>query len=511
MLGTMVSCVLLLAGQSIARMRAEDDRRAVAERELAEARAADLLRMDVLEQAVEERTSQLRRAATHDKLTGLPNRALFNDRLVEAVARAAAPAGDVGRRTPYAFAVLFLDFDRFKVINDSLGHEYGDLLLVAIARRLEAAVRAAAGAAAGDPLTTVARLGGDEFCVLLGGAGEVADATAVADALLGAFDAPYLLRDREVHSTASIGITLSTLGYDRAEDLVRDADNAMYRAKSGGRNRYVVFDQQMHADALMRLTIESDLRRAVARGELTLLYQPIVRVEDGRMTGCEALVRWDHPQRGRMNPAEFIGLAEENGFIGELGRWVLLRAASQLAEWTRRFDEAATLTVSVNVSRRQLTPDFAQTVREAVRTTGVDPARLILEITESTLVSDPQATRAVLQELRDLGVGLYLDDFGTGYSSLSCITSFPLDGIKLDQSFIRESRGRRDRIALLSAIVTLARNLGLTHVAEGIETLDQVALLNAIGCTHGQGYLFSRPVAAEQIADQFRQTYRAAA
>jgi diguanylate cyclase len=468
------------------------------EAQLAAARARDRLRLDELETVVDQRTSELKIAATHDKLTGLPNRANFNDKLNSALERSKTDK-------KFKFAVLFLDFDRFKIINDSLGHEYGDLLLKAISGRLSRAmIESKFGR---DPLSMIARLGGDEFCVLLCGIENEQEARTFAGVLLEIFFSSYQLRDREVHSSASIGITTSMMGYERGEDMLRDADNAMYRAKFAGKGRYVVFDQQMHVDSLMRLTIESDLRRAVERDELMLLFQPIVDIGTGQLRGTEALIRWNHPTRGRVGPGEFIELAEENGMIHDIGRWVLNAAVRQLAAWAKQFPDRDDLYVSVNVSRKELSPEYVEAVRAAIGRYGVNASRLVLEITETSLVREPQAARQVLDSLRKIGCRIYLDDFGIGYSALSCMSNFPLDGIKLDRSFLGDSRARRERIALVQAIITLARNLNLSFVAEGIETVEQIALLSTLECEFGQGYLFSQPVDAVKLAEMVETNF----
>ncbi len=496
-IASLMSLVVIVGVTATAALRREvRNRRQIeaalraSEAQLAQARQRDRSRLDELETAIDQRTSELKIAATHDKLTNLPNRAFFNDQLNAAMDRSK-------RDKTYKFALLFLDFDRFKVINDSLGHEYGDLLLKAIAGRLSRAVSGCTFAT--DKHTTIARLGGDEFCVLLGQIQSELDARAFAGELLEIFFSSYQLRDREVHSSASIGITVSMMGYERGEDMLRDADNAMYRAKFAGKGRYVVFDHQMHVDALMRLTIESDLRRAVERDELCLLYQPIVRITDGRMLGAEALVRWDHPTRGRVGPGDFIELAEETGLIQDIGRWVLNAACKQLAEWAVRYPDRPDLYVSVNVSRKELHTDYAETVRSTIERWGIEPSRLVLEITETALVREPETARTILEALRLIGCRIYLDDFGIGYSSLSCMANFALDGLKLDRSFLSDAKARRERVALVHAIITLARNLSLTFVAEGVETLDQIALLNTLECESAQGYYFSQPCSVTNI------------
>lgn len=465
--------------------------------ELEAARQRDRMRMDELETVVQRRTAELRQRATHDVLTGLPNRALLHDDLVKALDRAKREPG-------YRMAVLFIDFDRFKVVNDSLGHEAGDHLLRGIAERLKRVLRS------DDTLTlmetettTAARLGGDEFCVLLSGLKRDEDAAIVADRILAELQHPYRIGDREVLSTASIGIAISSIGYERAEDLVRDADNAMYRAKAGGRDRYVIFDHTMHDEAMQRLTIESDLRRAVERDELRVMYQPIVSIDTGQVVGSEALVRWQHPQRGLIGPGEFVPIAEEIGIISQVGEWVLMESCRQLVAWQKMLPRAKALSVSVNVSGLQLADNlFARKVEQILAVTGINPADLVLEVTETAIVADVEAAAAMLQDLRDIGVRVSLDDFGTGHSSLSLLRQLPLTGLKIDQSFVRDAGGHRQYAAIVSAIISLVHNLNIDVVAEGVETLEQIALLQALGCAKGQGYLFSRPVKAADF-EQF--------
>ncbi len=464
------------------RQQTESDLRK-SEAELALARYRDRVRMDELERIVDARTRDLKVAATHDKLTGLPNRAQLHEVISSALSRSRLEAG-------YSFSLLFLDFDRFKIINDSLGHAAGDMLLTGIAQRLRRAL--AETQHARDMHTTVARLGGDEFCIVLGGVQHREDVEAFSAKLLERLGEPHHLSGREVHSSASIGITHASLEYQQAEEMLRDADTAMYRAKSMGRSRFVVFDQQMHIDAIRRLVLENDLRGAVERGELKLVYQPVIQLDNNRIVSAEALVRWHHPTRGLIPPMDFITVAEENGLIHAIGLWTLERAAEQVVAWSERFPDQH-ITISVNVSRKQLGLDLIEELRSIRARTGVKPEQLILEITETTLTEHPTLAREVLEALQAEGFSIYLDDFGTGYSSLSCLTNFPLDGIKLDRSFISDSTGRRDRVALIHGMVTLAHDLELTLVAEGIESIEQAAMLETLQCHRGQGFLFARP------------------
>jgi diguanylate cyclase (GGDEF)-like protein/PAS domain S-box-containing protein len=428
---------------------------------------------------------QLRTEAMEDKLTALPNRRLFTERLARALDRANAEPG-------HHAAVLFLDFDRFKVINDSLGHEIGDLLLVDIAQRLRSSL--ADDPCPGDKLA--ARLGGDEFILLIEGIGAAQDAARVAGRLLRSLARPYTLKGHEVHTTASIGITTTHVGYSSADQIIRDADTAMYRAKAAGKGRYVLFDQHMHEEAMARLTMESELRHAIERGELFLQYQPIMSLESGATAGFEALVRWRRADGSVVPPQRFIPLAEEIGQIVPIGLWVLRAACVQLAEWHRE-PALAGLAVSVNLSRKQLSaPDLVSQIRRVLSQTQVDPRRLKLEITESTMMEDPDLWQHVLGEIRELGIALHMDDFGTGYSSLSCLHRFPIDGVKIDRAFINNVGDRRDYAAVVHAIISLAHNLNISLVAEGVETADQVAMLQALGCDLAQGFYFAQPLSA---------------
>jgi diguanylate cyclase len=447
-----------------------------------------------LEAMVHERTRELKQIAMVDRLTGLPNRAHLLERLAAAIHRSNGPeAGQYG--------LLFLDFDRFKIVNDSLGHEIGDELLIEIARRIEG-VLAAETLRGQDGFA--ARLGGDEFVVLLDiNKGGDPAARAAGEAILDALAAPYRLAGHEMHCSASIGITTSSVGYERPHDMLRDADTAMYRAKLAGKGRCVVFDQQMHDEAVHRLTFESELRRAIERKELRLLYQPIYHVQSSLIVGFEALVRWEHPQRGMISPLEFIAIAEETGFIVPLGQWVLHEACRQMAEWRKADAAFANIRVNVNVSRRQLGDDgMIHSVEEALRLNDLPAGALNLEITESVVMDRALGSPAILAGLRKLGVGLHLDDFGTGYSSLNCLHTMPLTCLKIDQSFISTMVGRRDYAAVINAIVQLAHNLGISVVAEGVETREQVAMLLALDCDMAQGYLYAKPLAAEAAFGQ---------
>ncbi|HEX8907357.1 MAG TPA: EAL domain-containing protein, partial [Longimicrobiaceae bacterium] len=380
------------------------------------------------------------------------------------------------------FAVLFLDLDRFKVVNDSLGHAVGDELLVAVAARLRNAVR---------ETDTVSRFGGDEFAVLLDDLGAVEDAVRAADRIQAALAAPVSLSGYEVFTSASIGIALSSTAYGRPDHLLRNADMAMYRAKAAGTGRHEMFDRAMHALALTRLQMETDLRRGIERGEFTLHYQPIVDLRTGRIAGAEALLRWRHPERGWIPPLDFVPPAEETGLILQIGRRVIADACRQLREWQERVPAAAGLSVSVNLSVRQFAQtDLVDQVRDAIAESGIEPGLLRLEVTESVVVDNVEAAAATLSRLRALGARVFLDDFGTGYSSLSSLHRLPIDALKVDRSFVaRIGAGGGEQ--MVRTVSTIARNLELAVVAEGVETDDQLRFLRSLGCEYAQGFLFS--------------------
>ncbi len=421
--------------------------------------------------------------ALHDKLTGLANRALFMDRVGQAMGRL--------HRDPAAlFAVLFLDCDRFKNVNDSLGHMAGDELLVLLAGRLDAALR---------PGDTVARLGGDEFGVLLTEIHDVADATSVAERIQKEMRVPFPISGQEVFASASIGIAIANEEYQKTEDLLRDADMAMYRAKATGKARHEVFDAGMHIRAVALLQLETDLRWAIERGEFQVYYQPIVELESGGVVGFEALVRWQHPEKGLVSPGEFIPIAEETGFIVPIGHWVLQEACRQVVEWHGLFPSDNPLSISVNLSGRQFSqPDLIEIIERVLEETGLPPRCLKLEITESAIMEHAQAVTDRLLKLRALGVRLGLDDFGTGYSSLSYLHRFPLDTLKIDRSFVSRMMDGGENREIVRTIVSLGKNLGMSTVAEGVEVEGQLAELRALHCTHGQGYYFSEPLAATE-------------
>jgi len=426
-----------------------------------------------------------------DALTGLPNRLLFMDRLERAVKNA-------GRTKDYLFAVFFLDLDRFKVINDSLGHVMGDQLLIATARRLESCLRSTDAVARLGEGYTVARLGGDEFTILLDHIKHLTDATRVADRLQKELALPFNLNGQEVFTTVSIGIAVSATGYVQPEELLRDADTAMYRAKALGKARYELFDPAMREVALASLQLETDLRKAIDRQEFQNFYQPIVSLETGRIVGFEALVRWQHPERGMVLPADFVLAAEESGMIVSIGQWVLREACRQMRAWQTKFPATATWMISVNLSTKQFKQsDLAQQIEGILRETGLENRCLKLEITESLIMDSVDSATALLSQLKALGIQLSMDDFGTGYSSLSYLHQFPMDTLKVDRSFVsRMTNGQSTDIA--HTIVILAHQLGLDVVAEGVETAEQLAQLRSLGCEYAQGYYFSGPVESEK-------------
>lgn len=446
-----------------------------------------------LEARVQERTHQLEAANTqllnlalHDALTGLPNRALLMKRLTEALQRSSQDPS-------YQFAVLFLDCDRFKLVNDSLGHLVGDELLIAVARAIASTL---------NPEDTLARLGGDEFAILLTHLSSDREATTVAQNILDALAHPFKLSCCEVFTSTSIGIALGHAGYTQPEHILRDADTAMYRGKKSGKRGYQLFNTTMHTEALQRLHLETDLRRAIRQQEFVLHYQPIVSLATQRIRGFEALIRWIHPQQGYIPPNQFIGIAEETGLICEIGQWVLREACRQLREWQQQLPNADLLTMSVNLSARQLTQtDLITQIDEILSDTQLAPQALKLEITESAIMENAELAITLLEQLQKRHIQLSIDDFGTGYSSLSYLHQLPAQMLKIDGSFVSRVDIDGEKLELVRTIVSLAWNLGMEVTAEGVETSTQLAQLRALKCEFAQGYLFSKPLpAAEMLA-----------
>jgi diguanylate cyclase (GGDEF)-like protein len=448
---------------------------------------------------------QIAHQATHDALTGLANRVLFRDRLELALARAE-------RRASFA-ALLFLDLDRFKDVNDTFGHSAGDQLLRDVADRLKTALRASDTLARiGDEEVTLARVGGDEFVVLCEDLASEADAVRIAERVQQVLLSPFVVGRKEYVVTASIGIALANAAHRDAEDLLRDADIAMYRAKERGSGRWEVFDERVRVQALERVAIERALRQALEAGELRLHYQPIVTLDGGTLQSVEALVRWQHPERGLLPPGEFIPIAEESALILQIGAWTLREACEQAYRWRARFGDQAPLPVSVNVSARQLAQvELPEIIRQVLAQTGLRAADLAIELTETALIEDSSVPAASLRELRSLGVKILLDDFGTGYSSLSHLQRFPIDALKIDRSFVMHLDAGEDDRAIVRAIAAMASALGLEVVAEGVETAEQALEAQALGCGWAQGYYFARPAPPTEIESLIRSGTQACA
>jgi diguanylate cyclase (GGDEF)-like protein/PAS domain S-box-containing protein len=437
--------------------------------------------------------SALAEAALRDKLTGLPNRALFMERLERAVAR--VRAGEQPR-----FAVLFLDFDRFKLINDTLGHKAGDELLRQMAMRLHGVLRLDGG---GEDDSMIGRFGGDEFLVLVNNLRRGDDAMGIAERLLDSLTPVFSIFGSEVHSTASIGIVTSDQCVGSAEEIVRNADVAMYEAKRSGRACTVVFTEAMHARLTRHMAIETSLRRAIGTAELYLEYQPIVDLNSGRKVSVEALVRWNHPTLGPISPNEFIPIAEESGLIAIVGQWVLEEACRAMVKWRQTDPRRAPDTISVNLSRAEIALGnrLLVHIKNRLESIGLPPECLQLEVTEREVMRNPESAHKLLLDFRRLGVRLAMDDFGTGTSSLSLLREYSFDTIKIDRSFLQDLTTSRDVLAVMHATINLIENLGMASLAEGVEDSAQVAVLQSLGCRYAQGYFFSRPVAAERLLE----------
>ncbi len=428
---------------------------------------------------------QLLHDAFHDALTGLPNRTLFMDRVAHRLQLSDRCTGDL-------FAVLFMDLDRFKVVNDSLGHVVGDQFLQVVSERLRSCLRVT---------DTLARMGGDEFTVLMEDVTDVAMITRLVERMQAVLSEPFDLEGQEIVTTASIGIALSTTGYQRAEDMLRDADTAMYRAKSLGKARYEIFDRQMHAQAVTKLKLESELRSAIERHQFRLVYQPIVSLATNGLVGFEALLRWQHPSRGLLLPEDFLGLAEESGLIVPMGRWVMQEACRQMRDWQDEWPATRGWFMSVNISSREFAqPDFLDLVDSALQGSGLSADSLKIELTERVLIENTDNARALLNQIRERGVQISIDDFGTGYSSFSYLHQYPFDVLKIDRSFVKDLTTGDKTQEIVRAIVTLAHNLGMTVVAEGSEQPQDIPKLRQLACEFGQGHVFARPMEANAIA-----------
>jgi diguanylate cyclase (GGDEF)-like protein len=429
--------------------------------------------------------------ALHDPLTGLPNRLVLMDKLTHYLALDQEKSGNV-------FSLLFMDLDRFKKVNDSLGHDIGDKLLVLVAKRLRNCIYAS---------DIVVRLGGDEFSVILKDIKSIDGIVAIAERILNDLSNPFYVENQEIFVTGSIGITINNMDYDRPEQLLRDADLAMYNAKAKGGGCYALFDTVMHEKAINMMQIETDLQHAIEREQLFLLYQPIISGTTGMVEGFEALLRWDHPQRGVINPMDFILIAEDTGLIIPIGNWVLITACHQMCIWQKKFPLFNKLSISVNVSSKQFTEELLQQINTVLLETGIDPSCFILEITESVIMDNPDLTANIIMNLKDIHVRLQIDDFGTGYSSLSYLHHFPVDALKIDRSFVRRMNDNNDKLEIVKLIVDMAHNLKMNVVAEGVETIEQYDKLRSLECEYLQGFFFSKPISAEDIEIFLRQNH----
>lgn len=446
---------------------------------------------DITERKVFE--EKLAHDALHDSLTGLPNRKRLMSRLNRSLERL--------RKSPdHSFAVYFIDLDRFKIINDTLGHQAGDELLLKITEKLELVVR---------PSDMVARLGGDEFVIVIEDVNKEDQIVSVAERILKGLREPMMIAGQKVYTGASIGIVLSSCDYERADDLLRDADLAMYRAKSKGKGRFEIFDTKIHSGALTLLQLEIDLRRAIENREFVLNYQPVFALNSEEIVGFEALVRWHHPIRGVVPPNDFIPIAEETGLILPIGRWVLREACQQMKKWQQQFPEAKSLIMNVNLSARELEQkDLISQIKKALKESEINPSCLKLEITESVIMNNAEQAIKTVKELREMGIRVSIDDFGTGYSSLSYLHRFPIDTLKVDRSFINRIGTEGEHSEIIQTIIKLASNLGMDVIAEGVESEEQLDFLKSMNCEFAQGYYYSKPVdslAAFEMVEKFSQ------
>lgn len=441
-----------------------------------------------ISEALRQSKERFQHAALHDALTGLPNRAFFFEQIKFLLERNKHSINN-------GFCILFMDLDGFKKINDSLGHACGDRLLIQVARCLERTVRQ------GD---TVARLGGDEFAIVLTEVGNIKDAVSFAERIKKAIAQPFWIDGHQVFTASSIGVALSNNEYATPEEILRDADIAMYNAKEK-RSGCAIFDRELRVRAVNSIKLETDLRHAIERNEFRIYYQPIISLESGFLAGFEALIRWQHPERGLISPAEFIPLSETNGQIIPISNWILWQACSQLSRWRWRSAANRSLLISVNLSSKHFTqPDLVDTVKHTLQETGLDPRCLKLELTESAVMENAEQATVILQSLRSIGVQLSIDDFGTGYSSLSYLHKFPIDTLKIDRSFVSRMSGDKENSEIVKTIITLAQNLGLDTIAEGVETIEQLSALRHLGCRFAQGYLFAKPLPVEDIDEMMK-------
>ncbi|MDJ0732957.1 MAG: EAL domain-containing protein [Nostocaceae cyanobacterium] len=435
----------------------------------------------------DELQNKLLETVLHDSLTGLPNRVLFIRKLENALQQSKEDSS-------YQFAVLFLDCDRFKVVNDSLGHLVGDELLIAIARRLQASL---------SPFDTLSRLGGDEFGILIENITDINIAIKIAESILQKLSVVFKLSRYEVFMSASIGINWGNKNYEKPEYLLRDADTAMYRAKALGRARYHIFDPVMYKEAIQILELENDLRRAIERQEFLVLYQPMISLATGRISGFEALVRWQHPTRGIISPVNFIPVAEETGLITPINTWVLNTACNTLREWQENSEISFSLNMSINLSARLFSDlNIVSIIEKIINDTQINPNNLEIEITESAIMENSAAVKKILHNIKGLKIKLVMDDFGTGYSSLSYLHSFPFHALKIDKSFVKRMQTNEETMALVPAMIGIAHSMGMTAIAEGVETPEQLAQLRSLNCDFAQGYLFS-PAIPQELLPEF--------